>query len=161
MTTPMKTKQSGAVLLIAILVSSVVLAVGFGVYQRTYKQLLIGSFWKQVQIAFASADAGLECAAYWDKKYPQPSGTTSASCFGDTFEWFNNGGWNKNMPGQKEWSKCLEIGNDGHGSVQIRVIKQTDGRVVIETRGYNTSCSSESSRRVERGRFIIYYVNYQ
>ena len=62
--------RRGAILLIAIMVSSVVLAVGFGIYQRTYKQLLLGSFWRQIQIAFAAADAGLECAVYWDKKIP-------------------------------------------------------------------------------------------
>ncbi|MHB1118015.1 MAG: hypothetical protein ACYCZ7_00580 [Minisyncoccota bacterium] len=37
-------QKRGAILLISILVSSVALAVGFGVYNRAYKVLLFGSF---------------------------------------------------------------------------------------------------------------------
>ncbi|MFZ2303769.1 MAG: hypothetical protein WAV98_03220, partial [Minisyncoccia bacterium] len=61
-----KTRKRGVVLLIAILVGGVALAVGFGVYHRTYKELLFASFWKQTQVAFSAADSGLECALYWE-----------------------------------------------------------------------------------------------
>ena len=57
----MKIQQSkkGAVLLIAILMASVMLTVGLGVYQRTYKEIYFASFWKQTQRAFSGADIGL------------------------------------------------------------------------------------------------------
>lgn len=58
--------KRGVVLLISVLVASVALAVGLGVYQRTYKELYFSSFWKQTQIASVAADSGLECATYWD-----------------------------------------------------------------------------------------------
>lgn len=156
MRTNIQTKQRGAVLLISILVSSVVLIVGFGVYQRTYKELLIGSFWKQVQIAFASADAGLECAIYWDEKLTNPDtgviGTDIAKCFDREFTWFA-GGWD---PGAyKVWSEDLAISDTG-GCVNIRVIKMQDGETLIQSRGYNTACDSTSTRRVERGRYYRY-----
>lgn len=153
-----KTQKRGAVLLISILVSSVVLIVGMGVYQRTYKELLIGSFWKQVQIAFSSADAGLECAIYWDEKLTDPvtgvpvSTTENASCFGTGFIWFDNGGW---TPGAyKVWSEDLIISDIG-GCVNIRVVKMPDGETLIQSRGYNT-CDATSARRVERGRYYRY-----
>lgn len=68
----MKIQQSkkGAILLIAILMASVMLTVGLGVYQRTYKELYLASFWKQVQLAFLSADTGFECALYRDLHLP-------------------------------------------------------------------------------------------
>lgn len=151
-----KTQKRGAVLLISILVSSVVLIVGMGVYQRTYKELLIGSFWKQVQIAFASADAGLECAIYWDNLLTLGtgvSGTDDASCFGQpSFKWFDNGGW---APDEyKVWDKNLPISSIG-GCVNIRVVKMPDGETLIQSRGYNT-CDATSARRVERGRYYRY-----
>lgn len=58
--------KRGVVLLISVLVASVALAVGLGVYQRTYKELYFSSFWKQTQIAASAADSGLECANYWN-----------------------------------------------------------------------------------------------
>ncbi len=71
-----QTSERGVTLLIAVLLASVTLAVGMGVYQRTYKEILFASFWKQAQAAFAAADSGLECALYWDM---HPS--ASPECF--------------------------------------------------------------------------------
>ena len=70
--------KKGAVLLIAILMASVMLTVGLGVYQRTYKEIYFASFWKQVQFAFLAADIGLECALYRDlhpPTAPAPAGS--------------------------------------------------------------------------------------
>ncbi|OHA84431.1 MAG: hypothetical protein A2937_01705 [Candidatus Yonathbacteria bacterium RIFCSPLOWO2_01_FULL_47_33b] len=69
-------QKRGITLLIAVLISAVVLAVGMGVYQRIYKELYFSSFWKQTQLALATADSGLECVLYWDL---HPSATPS--CF--------------------------------------------------------------------------------
>lgn len=169
----MKTKQSGAILLIAIMVSSVVLAVGFGIYQRTYKQILIGSFWKQIQIAFAAADAGLECAVYWDKKYPNPTGSDPASCFGINFV------WDVTLPiySSPTYTEVLSnpggSGSTGQLSVQGGCVEITVGKIndpdgylldpprplrwtYIETAGYNDACTSASPRRVNRIRWITH-----
>lgn len=68
--------KKGAVLLIAILMASVMLTVGLGVYQRTYKEIYFASFWKQTQRAFSRADIGLECALYRDLHPPTaPAGS--------------------------------------------------------------------------------------
>ena len=165
-----KTKQSGAVLLIAIMVSSVVLAVGFGIYQRTYKQLLLGSFWKQIQIAFSAADAGLECAVYWDKKYPNPTGSDLASCFGTSFV------WDVSLPDDtspvyiEKLSNPGGAGSSGLLSVQGGCVEINVGKVYnpvptptnppkwtyIDVAGYNDDCNSVSTRRVNRIRWIKY-----
>lgn len=134
--------EKGAVLLIAILVSSVALAVGFGVYNRTYKELLFASFWKQTQIAFSAADAGLECALYWEL-HPGAGGLNSASCFGPTIpDWdpLATGNFYLNVP--------------SGGCVNINIFLNA-GATTTEARGYNVSCDEVSlgtnPRIVERG----------
>lgn len=162
----MKTKKRGAILLIAIMVSSVVLAVGFGIYQRTYKQILIGSFWKQIQVAFAAADAGLECAVYWDKHWTAtPPYSGDASCFGASFVWtpvlpnYESGvfEYSSFYPGTGN----LSVQN---GCVEIKVTKVSDPLSLvnppkwtyIDVAGYNDACTSSSPRRVNRIRWIKY-----
>lgn len=137
--------KKGAVLLIAILVSSVALAVGFGVYNRTYKELLFASFWKQTQIAFSSADAGLECALYWELH--KPVAPVLASCFGTeipTTTWVPGDAANFN----------LDVPGGGCVNIEISGVLPT----ITLARGYNTpydagtsSCDNTNPRRVERG----------
>lgn len=141
---PSADPKKGAVLLIAILVSSVALAVGFGVYNRTYKELLFASFWKQTQVAFSSADAGLECALYYEL-HPTVSEVT---CFGTTIApatWTpggltSPGGFNLDIPG----GGCVNIKIEWNGTA-----------TTTEARGYNVSCTDlvagTNPRIVERG----------
>lgn len=146
-TSMVKRPQSrGAVLLIAVLVASVALAVGFGVYNRTYKELLFGSYWRQTQIAFSSADSGLECALYWEL-HP----TTPATCFGGISVNTSLGGasWDTSIPGNAGTFKV-----DVPGAGCVDVIIDWDSVLLATTttaRGYNDACSSTNPRRVERG----------
>lgn len=131
--------KRGAVLLIAILVSSVALAVGFGVYNRTYKELLFASYWKQTQIAFSAADAGLECALYWELHPAQ------ATCFNTTIPLAT---W---TPGELTAPGGFELNVPGGGCVNIKIEWNTAlSATTTEARGYNT-CDTTSPRRVERG----------
>lgn len=138
-------QKKGAVLLIAILVASVALAVGIGVYNRTYKELLFGSFWKQTQVAFSAADSGLECALYYEL-HPL---VTPVSCFGTTIS-----GWTPGSFGS------FSLGTPGGGCVNINVSwNSTISATTTEARGYNTpynstgnnTCDNSDPRRVERG----------
>lgn len=136
--TKKRIKERGAVLLISILVASVALTVGFGVYNRTYKELLFASFWRQTQIAFLSADAGLECAMFWEIHPAYP-----ASCFGHTIiDW---------TPGQ---AGNFDLDIPDSGCVNIKIA--WDGTATTtEARGYNKSClikqAGTDPRIVERG----------
>lgn len=126
-------KKRGVAFIIAILVSSVALAVGMGVYQRTYKELLLGSFWKHTQTAFSATVSGLECAKY------RESFPGAGSCFNNTFT------WSPSNPG--EWSPSSL--NVGDGCVKIIVTKDTSG-TTITSRGSNGACGTTNLRRVER-----------
>jgi len=132
--------KKGAVLLIAILVASVALAVGFGVYNRTYKELLFGSYWRQTQIAFSSADSGLECALY----YEHHTATTPVTCFGNTIlpaTW---------TPGNLTLPAGFNLDVPDAGCVNIKIF-MVGLATTTEARGYNDACSSGNPRRVERG----------
>lgn len=133
--------NKGSALLIAILMSTVVLAVGFGVYQRTYKGLLFSAMWRQTQIAFASADAGLECAIYLDLH-------GAGNCFGVAVP-----GFPVVSPGS--FTTDLAVGS---ACVNIKITKSgaVPDVTIIDARGYNDACGSTNLRRVERGLRITY-----
>ncbi len=142
-------KKRGVVLLIAILISSVALAVGVGVYTRTYKELLLSSFWKQSQIAFGAADAGLECALYWET---HPSGG-QVDCFGNS----SIGGW---LPG----SSGAFVVDAYDGCARVKITKDPLAvppapSTIIESRGQSEICSppgGPNPRRVERAVKLSY-----
>ncbi len=137
--------RRGVALLMAVLLSSVMLSVGLGVYQRTYKQLVFASFWKQMQVAFAAADSGLECALYWDL---HQVGATSADCFGAAIP-----GWNPSLNTTTTFTMSTTA-----GCVIVNITKPSPVGVstMIESRGYNDACESTNPRRVERGLRIDY-----
>lgn len=142
--------KKGATLLIAVIMASVMLSVGLGVYQRTYKELYFSSFWKQVQMAFASADAGFECALYWDL-HPAANYT----CFGNV-----SAPWSLNLPTPpgSAVTNFLDIPTSS-GCVNIEITKNDPPilgiTTTIKARGYNT-CDTTNPRRVERGLRIDY-----
>ncbi len=72
-----KNKKSGFALLLAIVVSSIVLAVGLTMLSITVKQLTLSSVSRESSISFATAAAGLECARYW--RLEQPNEYTKSS----------------------------------------------------------------------------------
>lgn len=59
-------RKKGFVLAFSLLLSSIVLALAFGIFNILLKQIVLTSSAKDSQIAFYAADAGAECALYWD-----------------------------------------------------------------------------------------------
>ena len=53
-------------MIFAALVSSLALAIGLAIYDLAVRQLNLSTLATQSQIAIYAADAGLECALYWD-----------------------------------------------------------------------------------------------
>jgi hypothetical protein len=60
--------KKGFTLFIALIVSSLLLAVGFSLSTIILKQLVFANSGKESQLAFYAADSGSECALYWDRK---------------------------------------------------------------------------------------------
>jgi len=60
--------NKGFVALFAILVSSIVLVISFGILNIAIKEVILSSSGRESQFGFYAADAGMECALYWDVK---------------------------------------------------------------------------------------------
>lgn len=134
-----KSTKGGVTLLIAVLLVSVVLAVGLGVYQRTYKEMLFSSFWKQAQSAFASADGALECAMYFELHPTEPP-----FCFGPAVA-----GWNPSIA-----PSSFSI-NTGGVCARVDITTVLGVSTTTKAYGYNT-CDITNPRRVERGLELTY-----
>lgn len=65
-------RKKGFTLLIAVLVSSIFLSLASTIATITFKQIILSSIGKDSQRAFYAADAGMECALYWDLKFSDP-----------------------------------------------------------------------------------------
>lgn len=69
-----KKHNAGFTLFVALIVSSIMLAVGLSLGSIILKQLLLSSTGKDSQTAFYAADSGAECALYWNHQ-SNPTGT--------------------------------------------------------------------------------------
>lgn len=61
--------NSGFTLFYAVLVSSLLLALGLAIFNITYKELILSAGARESATAFYAADSGLECALFWDRKH--------------------------------------------------------------------------------------------
>ncbi len=61
-----KRRKGGYILLLAVLISSIILAISLGVYSIGLKQFVLSSFLSESQKALVAADRGIECYMYWD-----------------------------------------------------------------------------------------------
>jgi Tfp pilus assembly protein PilE len=150
------TSMRGFTLLIAVIFTSVILAVGLALTDISYKEVTLASSSKQSQYAFYNADSALECALYWDSidtfdytgeptgSYPSvPSGTLS--CQKQTINYY--GGIASGNSRTTTFSiPCAGSGTDA----DITIFKQSNGATSIYANGYNT-CNTSDPQRVQRG----------
>lgn len=71
-----KNPTGGFTLFVALIVTSLLLAIGFSLSNIILKQLIFSQSSRESQIAFYAADSAAECALFWDRK--NGSGTTTA-----------------------------------------------------------------------------------
>lgn len=72
----------GFTTLFALLIASLLLAVGLAIYNITIKQVIFSSLARNSSYAIDAADTGIECALYWDFKCPSGvCGDGSGSAF--------------------------------------------------------------------------------
>ncbi len=60
-------RQKGYVLLLAVLISSIILAMSMGVFAISIKEVALATFARDSVRAFAAASRGLECAMFHDR----------------------------------------------------------------------------------------------
>jgi Tfp pilus assembly protein PilX len=142
--------QRGFTLLIAVIISSVSLALALAMIDISYKQVTLALTAKQSQYAFANADSALECALYWDQKqdafnFNDPATSGIACATGDVENYAPNG-----TNGDFRMI-TYDVPCEGSGvSASVTVLKAADAETYIYANGYN-SCSTSDTRRIERG----------
>jgi type II secretory pathway pseudopilin PulG len=177
-------KNNGFTLLFAVLVSTLILAVGASIISIALKQLTLSGSARDSHFAFYAANSGVECAFYWDsigiEGQPPVFATSSESllatgdieCSNQTVTIDNDGTdfSDPNPNNHDYWGSPESPQTDAATTtfrinledvpycVDVEVSKWADGDGIkssINARGYNT-CDEENKRRVERGLRITY-----
>lgn len=147
--------QKGFALVVAVILTSVVLAVGAALLDIAYKQVLLSSSAKNSQYAFYNTDSALECALYWDQKFnafsydtPIPSGSVQCNTVAVTSYATNVSGNTRITTFQVP---CAPSGI----SATVTVYKSNTGTTDIYSNGYS-SCDVNLNSRIERGLKVHY-----
>lgn len=161
-----KKNQRGFTLFIAIIITSTLLLVSFGLIAVSVQESFLTSAGRDSQNAFYSADSAIECALYWDVKNPAGTGNsafatstqTNINCNQDST---NNPNPTPSLVGGTNVStftmtfKSAPTDPANLNCAIVYVTKNPDGSTVIDSHGYNT-CDTTNPRRVERAIRVKY-----
>lgn len=168
--------ERGFTLLFAVLVSTLVLAVGASIISMALRQVVLSGVGRDSQFAFYASNTGIECALYWDLNSTVDFATSSDSdqevnirCANSdiTTEEVADGGGDAQTKFRIEFNDVgnnSEINNvnvtycvDVYVKKTIRDVSGEQKRMLtsILARGYNT-CDPENPRRIERGLELNY-----
>lgn len=133
--------KKGFILLLTVLIVFSLLGLSLGVGILVLTEIKLSGTGRESQVAFYAADAGFECALYWNLKKmafnPPPKNIICAN-------------WNalplNPQPNQYEFNLIFE----NNSCAKVLVDKSVAGQTTIESLGTN-KCPSGSERSVERG----------
>jgi len=142
--------RSGFVLLFAVVVSSIIFAIAFGVTSIALKEVKFSSSAQGANDAFFAADTGAECALYYDYNLGIEAPFSGSSEEGTPWSCAGNG-----IIVNSGTFVISGLGANSQSCAIVTVTKNPDVGVEIISKGYNTGgntqdCSSSSSNRVER-----------
>ena len=171
----------GYALMFAIIISGLVLAVGYGISSIVRLETVLSGAARESQRAFFAADGALECALFWDQKHPGYLMTVFATA---TLEANTSPPGEDLTPGPGTNLTCIgaDIKNpaapvssvttriDGASATtqftlsfpdatcaRIFMRKLNEGRTTqIESKGYNTDCGGSDPRKLERAIRVFY-----
>lgn len=141
-------------LLMSVLVSSVLLALGYEIYNLAVKEVKLSSAGRESQFAFFAADTGIECSLYLDTKFDAFSTTsplTEVPCGVSTSS------VTRLISGDSyitTFSFSLGSG-DRTQCVDVRVTRDEPKHTIIESFGHNT-CVFDDPLRLERAIRVTY-----
>jgi len=160
-----KYKQKGFSLFIAVTVAATLLLVAFSVSKIATKGLEFANTGRNSQIAFFAADAGIECALYWDVAFEPSKFSPSVSgspinCAGVSMANGNPipGSTNTTQIGGAAISRfgfVMNRGTNPTNACVIVIVTKAGMNTKVESFGYNT-CDTSNPRRVERGVEVNY-----
>lgn len=165
---PSPAPSRGFTLLLSILIASLLLAIGLAIFNIILKEVLLSSIGRESQFAVYAADAGTECALYWDL-IGRSFATSSASAPPSSGVLCNNadvaaaggpsgaGPWEISGLSPAGATTRFRFSFPPESYCTIVTVTKTSNptRTTIESRGYNT-CDTGNPRRVERAFRVKY-----
>lgn len=153
--------NQGYTLLFAVLVSSLVLAVGISILNVSKKEFLLSSSARESVTAFYAADTGIECAAYHDDsardRFSIANFSNGVDCAGNHF----NISIDSSILGTDIYTFDMNLDNGTCAIIDVIKITYPAIATNIRSSGYNMGwnsangkCEIPSPRRVER---VLYY----
>lgn len=146
--------QRGFTLLMSVLIASVLLALGYEIYNLAVKEVTLSSAGRESQFAFFAADTGIECALFSDTKFDAFSTTSPISEI-------TCGVATSSLTRQYVGTSLVttfgfSLGSGTHTQcVDVRVTRETPKRTIIESYGHNT-CVLDNPLRLERAIRVTY-----
>lgn len=149
--------KKGFVVIMVILLLSVILIVGLGVFDLIFREILISSAGRESQKAFYAADSGAECVQYWERSKVFSAGAPfSITCNEKTI----NGEMTPGSPSMNDPDTSpIKIDFSNGSCVEVRLMidhPSPDLDTLIVARGYNIGCDDSSPKKVQRGVKITY-----
>lgn len=159
----------GFVALFAILISSVVLTISFGLLNIALKEVILSSSGRESQFGFYAADTGAECALYFDIKGVSPGGSIFPTSTASTMPLsgfyscnnqdiistsINGAGWNVSANSSAATSTFWFYVVPEKSCTRVDVAKYGNS-TKIDAYGYNT-CNFSDPRVIERGIRVTY-----
>jgi Tfp pilus assembly protein PilX len=149
--------QRGFTLMIAVLMGSILLAIGSAIYNILSKEVLFSASGRESQFAFYAADGGIECTLYQDyvnDAFAMTNPPDSITCNNETVpvtRTFDSGTGTYTSTfdfslGTTATDPCVSV------TVQRRF---SPTRTTIDAAGHNT-CVTDNPRRIERSIRITY-----
>ena len=145
-------KANGFTLLLSVLVVSIILSVGMGIFGVMTRELKLSGMGRESQIAFSAADAGIECFFYWEIKHPNFSDTIFANSSGAVKVKCADSDIDIAANSNSPYDFTLNLGNNSCAKVNVKKDTSLTNKIIttVTSKGYNTACDSESPFKVER-----------
>ncbi len=145
-------------MLLAVLISSILIALGSAIFDIVSKEIVLSSSGRESQFAFYAADTGIECALYWDKEgaFASTSSLTAVSCGGGNPATLTT---TPDSPGNPVFTATFSFSFDGVATNPCTDVKVTRSysptKTTIYSYGHNT-CVIANPLRLERAIQISY-----
>lgn len=151
------TTHRGFTLLMAVLISGILLALGVAIFNIVSKEIVLTSSGRESQFAFYAADSGVECALYWDSKQDAFSSSSpqQPQCAGASVTNYNV---SYDAPSDTYTTVfSFSLGSDQTAPcTDVTVTRQYEPtRTTLTAAGYNT-CVTTNPRRIERSIRVQY-----
>ncbi len=149
-------RRGGFTLLFAVLIGSLLFTLGLAIGNIALKEVVLSSAGKQSEKAFFSADAGTECALYWDiqkNAFPDRNGRspTIIDCAGTPIT------PTVSVANSQSATTAFELKKDSFcAEVQVTKTSAPTATTLIESRGRSDCDSGENPARVERALRVTY-----